>query len=100
MLFIFLYIYFGLGRYLFHVCLFDDFLGFYCPLCKTTLSIEFLFKGDFRSSFETSAIGVIIICYFILYQILLFFGEFKKICTLDKIFLYLVLINYLYLLWQ
>ncbi|MBC8304614.1 MAG: DUF2752 domain-containing protein [Pelagibacterales bacterium] len=97
---IFVYIYFGLGRYLIHFCLFDGIFNFYCPLCKTTLSLEFLFQGDLISSIKTSIVGICILLYFIFYQIFLFFGELKKICILDKVFFYLVLINYIYLLWQ
>ena len=100
LVFIFCYIYFGLGRYLFHFCFFDDFLGFHCPLCKTTLAIEFLFQGNLKSSIQTSIVGLSIILYFIFYQVFLLFGELKKICILDKFFIYLVLINYLYLLCQ
>jgi len=100
LLFIYGYIFFGLGRYLFHICLFDEFLGFYCPLCKTTLALELLLEGDLKSSIQTSIVGVYILLYFFFYQIFLFLGKLKNICILDKLFIYLVLINYFYLLCQ
>ena len=100
LLIIFIYIYFGLARYIIHFCFFDAVFNFYCPFCKTTLSLEFLFQGDLYSSIKTSLVGISILIYFIFYQIFIFFGELKKICILDNVFFIIVLINYIYLLWQ